>query len=80
MPLVERIREIIGKTLGTRHDFSSVSEADSLYDAGLNSHEAVSLMVALEESFGIEFPDHLISRGTFESVGAIARALKEMGA
>jgi acyl carrier protein len=80
MPLVERVREIIKNTLGAHHDFSSVTEGDNLYDAGLNSHEAVSLMVALEESFGIEFPDHLISRGTFESVGAIARALKEIGA
>jgi acyl carrier protein len=50
-----------------------------LYEAGLSSHEAVNLMVALEESFGIEIPDHLISRGSFESISAIARTLKETG-
>lgn len=79
MPLVKRVREIIKKTLGMHHDFASVADDDNLYDAGLNSHEAVNLMVALEESFGIEFPDHLISRDSFESVNAIARALKETG-
>jgi len=79
MPLVERIREIIKKAMGRRHDFSLLTDDDNLYDAGLSSHEAVNLMVALEESFGIEFPDHLISRGSFESVSAIARALKETG-
>jgi acyl carrier protein len=79
MPLVERVREIIEKALGGRHDFASVTDNDNLYEAGLSSHEAVNLMVALEESFGIEIPDHLISRGSFESINAIARTLKETG-
>jgi acyl carrier protein len=79
MPLFERVREVIEKALGTRRDLASVSDDDNLYEAGLSSHEAVNLMVALEESFGIEIPDHLISRGSFESISAIARTLKETG-
>jgi acyl carrier protein len=79
MPIVERVREIIEKTLGARRNFASVTDDASLYDAGLSSHDAVNLMVALEESFEIEIPDHLISRSSFESISAIARTLKETG-
>jgi acyl carrier protein len=36
-------------------------------------------MVALEEAFDVEFPDHLLCRNTFMSVNAIVEALKEIG-
>jgi acyl carrier protein len=33
-------------------------------------------MIALENAFGIEFPDSLLNRDVFENVDAIARAIE----
>jgi acyl carrier protein len=79
MGLVERIRTILSGSVGLQRDFSTIADGDDLYDAGMTSHSTVTLMVALEEAFGVEFPDHLLHRGTFKSVNSIAGALKEIG-
>ena len=49
-----------------------------LYDAGLTSHASVNLMLALEQHFDIEFPERMLRRGTFESIGAIEAAISEL--
>jgi acyl carrier protein len=48
---------------------------DDLYQAGMTSHAAVNVMLALEDSFEVEFPDHLLTRSTFASLRAIEDAL-----
>jgi acyl carrier protein len=35
-------------------------------------------MLALEDAFDVEFPDHLLRKRTFESVAAIRMALGEL--
>ncbi len=51
---------------------------DSLYDAGMSSHASVSVMLALEEAFDIEFPDSMLSRRVFESIGSIREAVEDL--
>jgi acyl carrier protein len=75
-----RVREILKGISGLRRDVSALGDDDDLYDAGLSSHDALSLMVALEEAFDVEFPDHLLCRRTFVSLRAVAEALEEIGA
>jgi acyl carrier protein len=36
-------------------------------------------MLALEDAFDIEFPDRMLTRSVFESIGAISAALEEIG-
>jgi acyl carrier protein len=60
-------------------DVDSLGDDADLYAAGLNSHATVNLMLALEDAFDIELPDRLLRRTTFASVGAIAKALGEVG-
>jgi len=36
------------------------------------------VMLALEERFDIEFPDHMLKRGIFESIGSIEAAVTEI--
>lgn len=79
MCLVERIRTILNGSVGLQRDFSTITNGDDLYDAGMTSHSTVTLMVALEEAFDVEFPDHLLCRNTFMSVNAIVEALNEIG-
>jgi len=56
-------------------EVDDLSDEDDLYAAGLTSHGSVNLMLALEERFDIEFPEHLLRRRTFESMKAIHEAV-----
>ena len=57
----------------------TLRDDDDLYQAGLTSHANVTVMLALEDAFDVEFPDSMLRRSTFESVAAIGRALQELG-
>lgn len=78
-PLKVRIRAVL-KTAGCLQNGAETLGDDSdLHAAGLTSHATVSLMLALEEAFDVEFPDRLLRRRTFSSIDAIAEALAEIG-
>ena len=49
-----------------------------LYQAGMTSHASVNVMLALEGSFDVEFPDHMLKRSVFGSIAAILDALAEL--
>jgi acyl carrier protein len=57
----------------------TLRDDDDLYQNGLTSHASVNVMLALEDAFGIEFPDALLRRDTFKSVAAIQAALASLG-
>ena len=42
-----------------------------MFEKGLDSFGSVQLMLALEDRFGLEFPDHLLNRRSFSSIRAI---------
>lgn len=74
-----RIRGLLKDAGWLQADIATLADNSDLYAAGLTSHATVNLMLALEETFDIEFPDRLLKRGTFSSVNAIAEALTEIG-
>ena len=49
-----------------------------LHAAGLSSYGTVELMVGIEEEFGVEFPDRLLTRATFGSMEAVAAAVSSL--
>jgi acyl carrier protein len=57
---------------------ASLSDDSDLYVAGMTSHASVNVMLALEDAFDIEFPDHMLKRSVFQSVSAISGALHEL--
>ncbi len=57
----------------------SLHDDDDLYQNGLTSHASVNVMLALEDTFDVEFPDSLLRRDTFKSVAAIRQALTSLG-
>lgn len=69
------VRALLAACGGLATDASALSEEDDLYAAGLTSHGSVNLMLALEERYGVEFPEHLLRRRTFESIAAIRSAV-----
>ena len=74
----DQIRAIVGEHARLSVDVKQLADDASLYQAGLTSHASVNLMLALEETFGIEFPERMLRRRTFESISSIAGAVGEL--
>jgi acyl carrier protein len=74
----DRIREIIGTHARLTVSASSLPEEADLYAAGMSSQASVSIMVALEDEFDVEFPDRMLKRSVFQSIAAIRAALGEI--
>lgn len=74
-----RVRALLKTTGWLQADIDSLADDADLYTAGLTSHATVTLMLALEEEFDVEFPDSLLRRRTFSSVDAIVEALTGIG-
>jgi acyl carrier protein len=55
-----------------------LSDDSDLYTAGMTSHATVNVMLALEGSFGVEFPDRMLRRSVFESIDSIALAVQQL--
>jgi acyl carrier protein len=55
-----------------------ITEAADLYDAGMTSHASVNVMLALEEGFDVEFPDRMLTRSVFASIGSICAAIGQL--
>jgi len=76
----DEIRRIISDHGRLPVEVDSLSDEDDLYQAGMTSHASVNVMLALEDHFDLEFPDHMLKRSVFESIDAIAAALMELQA
>jgi acyl carrier protein len=57
---------------------ATLADDTDLYQAGMTSHASVNVMLALEDAFDIEFPDHMLKRSVFESVASIRAAVSEL--
>ena len=71
--MVERVRQIIREHGRLPADLGKLDDEADLYEAGMTSHASVNVMLALEGEFDIEFPDRMLKRSVFQSVGAIQR-------
>ena len=69
------IRTLIKKHAGLQVNVDELESGADLYAVGLSSFASVQLMLALEESFDIEFPDSLLNRKSFQSIEAIERTV-----
>ncbi|HTZ08916.1 MAG TPA: acyl carrier protein [Acidimicrobiales bacterium] len=77
--ITEEIRGILATYAQLVVDVAAVDDGDDLFDAGLNSTATVSIMLALEQIFDVEFPEHLLRRSTFTSIATIRAAVAELG-
>ena len=72
------IREIIGTHTRLNASPESLKDTDDLYAAGMTSQASVSVMLALEGEFDVEFPDRMLTRSVFASIASIRLALMEL--
>jgi acyl carrier protein len=74
----DTIRALLTQSGRLTTDASTLAVDTDLYTAGLTSHGSVTLMLAIEEAFDVEFPDRMLTRDVFSSIGAIAAAVAEL--
>jgi acyl carrier protein len=74
----QKVRTIVLQHAKLSIEADALTDDSDLYDAGMSSHASVHLMLALENEFDIEFPDSLLTRDVFRSVGAIGAAVERL--
>lgn len=78
MTVNQQIRSILAEHAKLATDIASVGDGEDLYAAGMTSHASVTVMLACEDEWDIEFPQQMLKKSTFASVDAIAAALAEL--
>jgi acyl carrier protein len=71
----QRIREVLAEHARLPVEVGALSDDDDLFQAGMTSHASVNVMLALEDAFDVEFPEAMLRKSTFSSIGALRRAL-----
>ncbi|SIT38047.1 Aminoacyl carrier protein [Paraburkholderia ribeironis] len=56
----------------------NLADHADLYAAGLSSLASVHLMLRIEDEFGIEIPDRLLTRRLFSSIDSMAAVITEL--
>ena len=67
----DRLRAILGQAGRLAVPVSGLAVQSDLFAAGLSSLATVNVMLAIEDEFGVEFPDNLLSRRSFQSIAAL---------
>jgi acyl carrier protein len=72
------VRSVLSAHAKTAVPVEKLADDDDLFAAGMTSHASVNVMLALEDTFDIEFPEQMLRKSTFASVSAISAALEEL--
>ena len=72
------IRDVLREHGRLTVDPGTLTDDANLYSAGMTSHASVNLMLALEDRFGVEFPERMLRRRTFETILSIEDAVREL--
>jgi acyl carrier protein len=75
-----KIHMVLDKCAKLGRASSTLPPDSDLYNAGMTSLASVSVMLAIEEMFNIEFPDHMLNKKVFGSIGALRVAILELSA
>jgi acyl carrier protein len=74
----DRIRQVIRDHDVLGRSVKRLDVNDDLFAAGMTSHSSVNLMLALENEFQVEFPDRMLTRAVFKSIGSLTAAIEEL--
>jgi acyl carrier protein len=74
----DSIRDTLRQHARLSVDVDALTDEADLYQAGMTSHATVNVMLALEQTFDIEFPDQMLRRSVFESVASMQAALEQL--
>jgi acyl carrier protein len=69
------VLRVVRLNLASIGDTSEINMDTNLWDLGMDSLDNISIMIALEDEFGIVFPDKLLTEDLFASPHRIAEAV-----
>ncbi|GAB7534960.1 MULTISPECIES: acyl carrier protein [unclassified Burkholderia] len=72
------LRRILSESARLSVPVDTLADDADLYAAGLSSLATVHLMLAIEDEFGIEVPDRMLTRRLFSSIDSLAAAVAEL--
>lgn len=72
------LRRILSESARLDVPPDTLADDADLYAAGLSSLATVHLMLAIEDEFGIEIPDRMLTRRLFSSIDSLAAAVTEL--
>ncbi|WP_414450712.1 acyl carrier protein [Burkholderia sp. 22PA0099] len=72
------LRRILSESARLSVPVDTLADDTDLYAAGLSSLATVHLMLAIEDEFGIEVPDRMLTRRLFSSIDSLAAAVAEL--
>jgi acyl carrier protein len=72
------IRRVIADHARLSVEVSAVADADDLFALGMTSYASVNVMLAIEDAFGVEFPDRMLTRNVFASIDVLSAAVGEL--
>jgi acyl carrier protein len=72
------LRRILSESARLDVPADTLADDADLYAAGLSSLATVHLMLAIEDEFGIEIPDRMLTRRLFSSIDSLAAAVTEL--
>jgi acyl carrier protein len=70
------LRNIVETHGKLRKPIAAITDDADLFAAGLDSLAVVNVMLAIEESFDVEFRDDLLNRTSFSSIAALEHAVR----
>ena len=79
-PLKERIKSLIVETLMLQMNAQEIADDQMLFgpgSLGLDSVDALQLVVMLDKNFGVKIPDSNAARETLQSVTTIVAAVEK---
>ena len=76
MSAVDTVRRVVETHAKITVPVATLADDSDLYAAGMTSHASVNVMLAVEDAFDIEFPDALLTKSTFCTIGSISAAVE----
>ena len=78
MSALDKIHAVLDSHAKLHVASATLGAESDLYAAGMTSHASVNVMLALEDTFEIEFPDELLTKTTFSSIATISNAIESL--
>lgn len=72
------LRSILSERVHLEIPVDRMRDEDDLYAAGLSSLVTVHILLAVEDEFGIEIPDEMLTRELFQSIANLSRTIAEL--
>jgi acyl carrier protein len=72
------VRTVLAEYAQLSVDAHALSDDTDLFTSGMSSLKSVNVMLALEDRFDVEFPNDMLTRATFETVNAMAKAIASL--